>query len=86
MNRPEGLALYHFNSCPFCMRVRDAASKLDLDLELRDIQRDADSREELMSATGRTSVPCLRIEDADGGVRWMHESLDIVDYLEERFA
>jgi hypothetical protein len=31
-------------------------------------------------------VPVLRIEQPDGAVRWLPESADIVDYLEQRFA
>jgi glutathione S-transferase len=86
MDRPKGLALYHFESCSFCVRVRDAAARLGIELELRDVQRDPDRHEELVKATGRQMVPCLRIEEEDGGVRWMHESADIVAYLEERFG
>jgi glutathione S-transferase len=84
--RPTGLALYQFSSCPFCRRVIEAAARLGLDLELRDVQHDPAQLEELVGATGRQMVPCLRIEDEDGRVRWMHESEDIVAYLEERFG
>jgi hypothetical protein len=31
-------------------------------------------------------VPCLRIEEPEGEVRWMHESVDIIDYLRDHFA
>jgi hypothetical protein len=31
-------------------------------------------------------VPCLRIEQPGGGVRWMHESADIIRYLETEVA
>jgi glutathione S-transferase len=30
-------------------------------------------------------VPCLRIEDNNGDVRWMYESGDIISYLDQRF-
>jgi glutathione S-transferase len=39
-----------------------------------------------VKATGRQTVPCLRIERADGSVEWMHESEDINAYLKERFG
>jgi len=56
-------------------------SRLELDIELRDILQKREYREELFAATGRQTVPCLRIEEA-GEVRWMHESRDIIRYLE----
>ena len=80
-----GLSLYHFDGCPYCERVRAAMSRLSLELELRDIHRDAKYREELVAATGKQMVPCLRIENA-GSTRWMHESADIVRYLEAEVA
>ncbi len=80
-----GLSLYHFDSCPYCRRVRDAMRRLHLEIELRDIQGQPKYREELVAATGRQMVPCLRIEQP-GGVRWMHESADIVRYLETEVA
>jgi glutathione S-transferase len=63
--------------------VRRAIDQLDLDVELRDILEEPGRHRELVEATGRQMVPCLRIESEDGAVRWMHESRDIVDYLRE---
>ena len=83
----EGLTLYHFASCPFCVRVRLAARKLGLVLAERNIHRDPGARDELMHGGGKTQVPCLRIEDAEGGAPvWMYESGEIVQYLESRFG
>jgi hypothetical protein len=31
-------------------------------------------------------VPCLRIEQPGGAARWMHESADIIRYLETEIA
>jgi glutaredoxin 2 len=76
------LSLYHYEGCPFCTLVRDAMGRLGRDIELRDILVDGERREELIAATGRQMVPCLRIEDGLGEVRWMHESRDIIRYLE----
>lgn len=81
----EGLSLYHYDSCPFCQRVRHALRQLGTEIELRNIHSDPGRRAELIEATGRQTVPCLRIEE-DRKVRWMHESADIVRYLEERLA
>jgi glutathione S-transferase len=80
------LALYHFEGCPYCERVRGALHRLDLEIELRDIQTEPKWREELVAATHKQMVPCLRIEQAGSGVRWMHESMDIIHYLETEVA
>lgn len=84
MQTSTGLALYHFETCPFCHRVRRAAQRLGADLELLDIFGDARHLRELTEATGRRTVPVLRIED-EQGVRYLPESTDIIAYLEERF-
>ena len=86
MKKPQGISLYYYDSCPYCRMVLRAAEELDLELELRDVLRNDAYLRELVEATGRRTVPCLRIESESGDVRWMHESLDIVAYLNERFA
>ena len=75
------LALYHFVGCPFCTMVRREIDQLDLDVELRDIHESSACRNELVEATGRGTVPCLRVESDGGEVRWMHESARIGEYL-----
>ena len=57
---------------------------LGLDVELRDIDADADARRDLREATGRETVPCLRIDGSTGAPTWVHESSSIIDLLEER--
>jgi glutathione S-transferase len=86
MTGPESLSLYHFEGCPYCSRVRVALARLGVDLELRDIYRDPARGRELLAATGRSTVPCLRIADDPARVRWLHESAEIIRYLEARFA
>lgn len=80
------LALYHFPACPFCIKVRRAMQRLSLDIELRNAQRPGEHRETLQREGGRVKVPCLRIEENDGSVRWLYESDDIVAYLNRRFS
>ena len=84
--RVAGLVLYQFEGCPYCGRVRRALDALGIEIEIRDTLDDAASARELVEATGRRTVPVLRIEEADGTVRWMPESADIVDYLNARFS
>lgn len=79
------LALYQFHACPFCVKVRRAMHAFNIKVELRDAKDNAQFRQELLEQGGRVKVPCLRIEEA-GEVRWMYESNDIIQYLQERFA
>jgi glutathione S-transferase len=53
---------------------------------MRDIKRDPARRDELVAGGGKKQVPCLRIAEADGGVRWLYESREISRYLRQRFA
>jgi len=82
----KDLALYHFDTCPFCLRVRRAINKLQLCIELRNTHKDPRWQEELMAGGGKKTVPCLRIQSPEGSIHWMYESADIVAYLKERFA
>jgi len=80
------LALYHFDSCPYCEHVRGALRRLDLEVELRNVQTEPKWGQELVSATGKQMVPCLRIEQPGSAARWLHESADIIRYLETEVA
>ncbi len=80
------LSLYHFDSCPFCELVRSAIERLGVAVELRNIQTDPAHYQALIGATGRATVPCLRITRDSGDGSWLHESADIVRFLEKRAA
>lgn len=80
------LALYHFSTCPFCIKVRHEMARLSLPIELRDAQRDPEQRTALLQGGGKIQTPCLRIADGSGNVQWMFESSDIIKYLQQRFA
>jgi glutaredoxin len=80
------MALYHFRTCPFCLKVRREMSRLSLNIDLRDAQHEGPNRQELVAGGGEAKVPCLRITGDDGSVQWMYESNDIIDYLHRRFA
>lgn len=79
------LALYQYEACPFCVKVRRSMKRNALNIETRDVKRCNSAREELLAGGGDLKVPCLRIDEGDS-VRWMYESADIVRYLEGRFA
>ncbi|MEM9068289.1 MAG: glutathione S-transferase N-terminal domain-containing protein [Myxococcota bacterium] len=79
------LALYAFDSCPYCQRVYRAMDALDIAYEKRDVTRNPSYREELEEAVGSGTVPVLRIDDGES-VRWMPESQDIVRWLYENYG
>jgi len=82
----SGLVLFHYASCPFCRRVCQHIQQQGWGIEERDILKNSRWREELMAGGGRTQVPCLKIENTDGTVDWMYESMDIVNYLNDRLS
>ena len=57
-----------------------------LSIQTLDAKRCDKSRDELVNGGGKLKVPCLRVVDAPGGKKWVHESKDTIDYLEGRFA
>ena len=82
----QGLALYQFKTCPFCIKVRRTMRGLSLNIELRDAQYDPQHREALLQSGGQIQTPCLKITDEQGNSQWMYESDDIIHYLRQRFA
>ncbi|GAA3539084.1 glutathione S-transferase N-terminal domain-containing protein [Zobellella aerophila] len=79
------LTLYQLPRCPFCIKVRRAMHKLNLPIELRNVNPGSPHREALQAGGGRIKSPCLRIEE-NGESRWMYESNDIIAYLQQRFG
>lgn len=77
-DQERDLALYKFDSCPFCQRVLHVVRDKELDaIELVDTRRDAAARDHLFEETGRTTVPCLFVD----GVPFF-ESADIKAWLQ----
>ena len=81
----QHLALYQFKACPFCVKVRRAMKRNNLNIETRDAQHNQEHRTRLEEEGGRIKVPCLRIEH-DDQVTWLYESSDIIAYLEGEVA
>lgn len=78
------MQLYQFETCPFCVKVRRQAKRLNIPLVTRDAKTSPWDKE-LLEQGGKRKVPCLRIEE-DGQVTWIYESNDIIAYLDKRFA
>jgi len=75
------LALYAYDGCFYCRRVRQTLDELGIEVELRNVMRDRGHRDDLIQATGRGTVPVLLI---DG--EFMSESSEIIRWLRERSA
>jgi glutaredoxin len=84
--RTQNLALYHYPTCPFCLKTRRVIQRLSLNIELRDAQHDAGHRAALIAGGGKPQVPCLMIGDAQGKPTWQYESSDINAYLNREFG
>ncbi|MFY8178436.1 MAG: glutaredoxin family protein [Limnohabitans sp.] len=82
----QSLALYQFNTCPFCIKVRQEMRRLSLPIDKRDAQHNPAHRDELMQGSGASQVPCLKITDSNGQTRWLQDSNAIEAYLRERFG
>ena len=84
--RTQNLALYHFPTCPFCLKIRRTLRRLSLNIELRDAQHDDAHRAALIAGGGKPQVPCLLITDADGKQTWLYESDAINVWLNREFG
>lgn len=78
---PQGerdLVLYKYDTCPYCRRVTRVLDALaqQVDVRQRDLFLDRDARDTLFERTGRTTVPCLFIDDEP-----LFESQDIIAWL-----
>ncbi|MDN3516328.1 glutathione S-transferase N-terminal domain-containing protein [Aquisalimonas lutea] len=82
----DKLALYYYETCPFCIRVLRTIERLRLKIELRNIRKVPAYREQLLQGGGDSTVPCLLIHNDDGSMEWLYESDAIMSYLEKRFA
>lgn len=74
----SNLVLYHFESCPYCRRVRDYLAQAGVEVKMKDTRLDPTAREELRELGGKTQVPALLI---DGKI--MYESSDIIAWFKE---
>ncbi|MGF1703923.1 glutathione S-transferase N-terminal domain-containing protein [Photobacterium makurazakiensis] len=81
----RNIKLYQFDACPFCVKVRRAAKRLNLPLDTIDAKQSV-HEQALVAGGGKRKVPCLRIEEESGDITWMYESNDIIAYLEQRYA
>jgi glutaredoxin len=84
--RTQHLALYHFPTCPFCLKTRRTIRRLSLKIELCDAKHSAAHRDALIAGGGKPQVPCLQVTDAQGRQTWLYDSDAIIAYLNREFG
>lgn len=74
------LELYYYDQCPFCQFVLRKIDSLNLNSKViyKNTLESPENREFHINKTGRTTVPCLYIDDKP-----MFESSDICNWLEK---
>lgn len=72
------LELYHFESCPYCNKVRTFIDQAGIKSKITylDTKKDSKAHDALMKMNGDDQVPCLVIDGKP-----MLESDDIIDWL-----
>jgi glutaredoxin len=82
----RNIVLYQYQTCPFCIKVRQEMRRLTLRIEQLDAQNDEINRANLVRGGEQAKVPCLKITDQAGNSQWLYESAKIIEYLRGRFA
>lgn len=72
------LHLYEFEACPFCRKVREVLSELDIAFVNHPCPRGGDQRDEVVRRGGKAMFPYL--VDPNTG-KELYESEDIIEYL-----
>lgn len=73
------LELFKFDACPYCRKVMNYIEQSGRkDIVFRDIRKEENSRQRLISTGGKEQVPCLFIHGTP-----LYESLDIISWLQE---
>jgi glutaredoxin 3 len=78
------ITLYEIPGCPFCAKVRTKLDDLELDYDVIEVPRSHADRTEVERISDQTGVPV--ITDEEENIEGLHESDDIVEYLEETYA
>ncbi|PKN58082.1 MAG: glutathione S-transferase [Deltaproteobacteria bacterium HGW-Deltaproteobacteria-14] len=79
----QPLELWEFEACPFCRKVREALSELDLPYVSRACAKGSNNRAAVLARGGQRQFPFLVDPNTQ---RELYESEDIVDYLHETYG
>ena len=77
------LELYTFEACPYCRKVRETLTELDITFVVHNVGHGSLKRQELIHRGGKFQVPYLVDPNTR---REMYESDDIIQYLEEMYG
>lgn len=80
---PEGalqITLFEFEACPFCRRVREVVTYLDLAVVVVPCARGSRHRAEVLARGGKSQFPFL-LDETGGGTVQLFESADIIAHL-----
>lgn len=78
------IQFYELDGCPFCAKVRSKLDELGVEYDSHSVPSSHAERTEVEEISGQTEVPM--IIDSDHDVEGMHESDDIVAYLDETYG
>ncbi|MEC9415473.1 MAG: glutathione S-transferase N-terminal domain-containing protein [Pseudomonadota bacterium] len=84
--KTEGLSLYDFATCPFCIKVRRFMHENNINIEILDADNNKTHKSDLVTHGGKHQVPCLRITEPEKEDKWLYESDDIIAYLKKIIA
>lgn len=77
------LELYQFEQCPYCKKVREKLTELNIDYICRNVQKGTRKRGIIITLGGKDQVPFLVDIDKD---IFMYESDKIVEYLDKTYG
>ena len=83
--KTEGLTIYQFEACPFCVKVRRFMRKNNLKINLKDAKNNKTFKSELLNEGGKHKVPCLKITKKYSKTIWLYESTEIIKFLKKEF-
>ncbi|WP_430461972.1 glutaredoxin family protein [Thalassolituus sp. LLYu03] len=76
--------LYFSRNCPASISVRRQCERLGLRVVEKDVMRVNSYASELINGGGAPKVPCLRVDDEQGG-RWLYSPETILEYLKKHY-
>lgn len=82
----KSLVLYQYQTCPFCIKVRQEMRRLSLNIQRIDAQHAGPDRQALLQGGGQAKVPCLKITNKAGKSQWLYDSEEIIAYLRGHFV
>ena len=80
MAMTKDIVLYHFESCPFCVKVRTYMERAVINIATKDIREHPEFQMELLKIGGKSQVPCLVVKG-----KAIYESEDIIKWLKDNF-